>query len=80
MGLQFLKTLVLCLVGVLNSKTESHPTLIERELSFEKYRDINCFVPFFLVYLLFLVDLVVFINGTRETQEPGDLKYDCHPY
>jgi hypothetical protein len=34
MGLEFLKTLVLYMVGVLNSKTESHPTLMDKELSF----------------------------------------------
>jgi len=41
MELEFLKTLVLYIVGVLNSKTESHPTLIERKLSFERLHDIN---------------------------------------
>jgi hypothetical protein len=41
MELEFLKTLVLYIVGVLNSKTESYPTLIERELSFERLHDIN---------------------------------------
>lgn len=41
MELEFLKTLVLYIVGVLNPKTESPPTLIERELSFERLHDIN---------------------------------------
>ena len=41
MELEFLKTLVLHIVGVLNSKTESHPTPMDKELSFGRLHDIN---------------------------------------
>jgi hypothetical protein len=41
MELGFLKTLVLYMFGVLNSKTESLLTLMEKELSFKRLRDIN---------------------------------------
>ena len=41
MELGFLKTLVLYMFGVLNSKTESHPTLMEKKLSFGRLHDIN---------------------------------------
>ena len=41
MELKFLKTLALYIVGVLNSKTESHPTLMDKELSFGRLHDIN---------------------------------------
>jgi len=41
MELEFLKTLVLYMFGVLNSKTESLPTLMEKKLSFGRLHDIN---------------------------------------
>jgi hypothetical protein len=63
MELEFMKTLVLDTVGVLNSKMEELATLIDRDLSFKRWHDINWYISFFLVYT------VVLINETRGTQE-----------
>lgn len=46
--LEFLKTLMLCIGEVSNSKKESLSTPTGKELSLVIQHGINCFVPFFL--------------------------------